>query len=62
MTKLTPEQIINAVAANRMNWVKAKNLLKTMPDFASNNVKLGEAVDAAEAARNASDGYMRSES
>jgi len=59
---MNAEQIINAVATNRMNWVKAKNILKTMPDFAANNVKLDEAVDAADTARNAADGYMRSES
>ena len=59
---MTAQQIIAAVAANRMNWVKARDQLKTMPDFETNHAALAIAVETAGKARNAADGYARSES
>lgn len=54
---MTAQEIISAVATNKMNWVKAKKQLQLMPDFDSNHAALAIAVEQAEKARNASDGY-----
>ena len=56
-------ELIAAVAANQFNWVKAKKIMLAAGEYTEGNrAALADAVDAAERARNAVDGYARSES
>ena len=60
---MTTQQIIAKVAANQLNGYRAIDMVKRSGEYTNEiGVKIGEAMDAAFAARNASDGYMRSES